>query len=505
MNNKSPSLFSAISLGVGSVIGSGWLFACYYAAKDAGPGAIFSWILCAILNLLLSLLLIDIAIKHPAKSLFSRLLNISHNPSIGFVIAATNWLTMIMLIPSEATATVQYVSTLYPVLTATFYENGNLSGDGMLVTIILIIIYAIINYLGIRILTRVNNIITIIKLVVPIITSITIMIVAFHPENFTSYRGTMIPYGVDKIFTTIITSGMFYTFSCFYLVTTFAQELKNPKKTLPLALSLSTIFSLIVFIFLQIAFIGAMNPSNVANGWHSLNFTSPLAQLAEIVGLNWLALTLYADAILSPAGAGIIYTGVATRMLNGMADDKQVSKVFSKLHRKYNVSHNSLFASIAFSIFLVFFFNNWHKIMIASSVFILLGALAIPISFAKLNLKGRNPRNKLIKTSSQIASIACFYLISYLLINSGTEALTIALVLEIAIFAIYIFNSKKYFGKLVFNQIMSAWTIFAYLVVIGFLSEMKDASQVSSKTFLVTFIVVISTCYILLLKQENYK
>jgi len=35
--NKQPNLFSAITIGVGSIIGSGWLFASYYAAKYAGP------------------------------------------------------------------------------------------------------------------------------------------------------------------------------------------------------------------------------------------------------------------------------------------------------------------------------------------------------------------------------------------------------------------------------------------------------------------------------------
>ena len=38
-------LFSAI----GAIIGSGWLFAGLYAAEAAGPAAIFSWVLAAVL------------------------------------------------------------------------------------------------------------------------------------------------------------------------------------------------------------------------------------------------------------------------------------------------------------------------------------------------------------------------------------------------------------------------------------------------------------------------
>jgi amino acid transporter len=34
---------------VGSIIGSGWLFGAMYAAQQAGPASILSWMLCAIM------------------------------------------------------------------------------------------------------------------------------------------------------------------------------------------------------------------------------------------------------------------------------------------------------------------------------------------------------------------------------------------------------------------------------------------------------------------------
>ncbi|MCC2644583.1 MAG: family permease, partial [Burkholderiales bacterium] len=91
---KQPSLFSAIAIGVSSIIGSGWLFASYKAAKFAGPVSIFSWVVGAAFALLIALLLAEIAsIYHKETGLFARLLSISHNRDYGFVISSTNWLT----------------------------------------------------------------------------------------------------------------------------------------------------------------------------------------------------------------------------------------------------------------------------------------------------------------------------------------------------------------------------------------------------------------------------
>ena len=43
--NKGPSLFTAIALSVGTMLGSGWLYASYYAAKATGGASILSWII----------------------------------------------------------------------------------------------------------------------------------------------------------------------------------------------------------------------------------------------------------------------------------------------------------------------------------------------------------------------------------------------------------------------------------------------------------------------------
>lgn len=92
------SLFGAIAIVVGSMIGSGWLFAAYYINQYVGPASIFSWIIGAVIALCLALLLAEVVTLYQERGLIARLLTISHNRDYGFVVAISNWLGTVIVI-----------------------------------------------------------------------------------------------------------------------------------------------------------------------------------------------------------------------------------------------------------------------------------------------------------------------------------------------------------------------------------------------------------------------
>lgn len=47
-------LFNAVMLGIGSIIGSGWLFGSWQASQVAGPAAIISWIIGTVITLVIA-------------------------------------------------------------------------------------------------------------------------------------------------------------------------------------------------------------------------------------------------------------------------------------------------------------------------------------------------------------------------------------------------------------------------------------------------------------------
>ena len=90
-----------------------------------------------------------------------------------------------------------------------------------------------------------------------------------------------------------------------------AAEIKNPQKNLPRAILLATFIGIVIYVMLQVVFIGAMPSSQIAHGWAKISnpdiLAGPFAGLAGVVGLAWLAVVLRIDAFVSPFGTGLMY------------------------------------------------------------------------------------------------------------------------------------------------------------------------------------------------------
>lgn len=506
-SSKTPSLFSAIAIGVGSIVGSGWLFASYFAAKFVGPASIISWVVGAFIALLLALLLAEIATMYQETGLFSRLLSITHNRDYGFIIAISNWFAMVAIIPSEAVATINYLGNSYkPIEEIMYTTTGSLTIIGLGTVWLIMATYGLLNYWGIKLLAKTNNFITIIKFIVPAGTGFIFMIGAFHPENFTSYKNTIAPYGVGNIFTAIVSCGIFYAFYGFSLITVFAKEIKNPQKNLPLALIGSVTVCLVIYLILQISFLGAIDPVQVATqGWHSLDFKSPLANVAALLGLNWLVILLYADAALSPSGCGSIYLGSGARMLQGMAEDKQMPKVFAKVNLEFMMSRTSLLFTLAICFVISLFFDTWQKIMVVVTVFQLISCVAIPIAFAKLRQDKPSEIRTFKLPMGGLSSIVSFLIVSYLLTQCGSTPLILSLIIHIAFMMLYCFTAFRLNPKQTFNSILSSWSIFVYMFAVTYFGHLQDNSQLNTPLGLSAFFIVSLIMYKCLVSQKEYK
>src|SRR5204863_5682364 len=107
------------------------------------------------------------------------------------------------------------------------------------------------------------------------------------------------------------------------------------------------IFGVILYVLLQIAFLAALDPHNLSHGWSKLAFNGlvgPFAGLASAVGLGWLAILLYIDAAVSPAGTGLLYTGTSSRLFYAMSRERFLWSPLSALNSR-RVPFVSIFIS----------------------------------------------------------------------------------------------------------------------------------------------------------------
>ncbi|WP_395947264.1 APC family permease [Caedibacter taeniospiralis] len=385
------SLLSATLLSATAMIGSGWLFSAQLTAKIAGNWAFVAWVLAAILVLLVGLCLAKVVAVYPVRGATTRSSALSHNGIFGMPFAFANWFGVMVVIATEAQATTQYLSAA--IGSEALMQNHILTYSGKFIALGILFLYLVVNFYGIKLLARVNNVITALKVFTPFFVIIIFLIMAFDhsglSNNFT--LATNRDYGFSSAVMAIISAGLIYSFNGFQISVSFASEIKNPKRNVPLSIILSIIIILIVYLGLQYAFMAAVpHDFLIANGgWQGMNFSSPLLDLAMLLGLNFLAILLLADSVVSPSGTGYTYLGASSRMLYAMSAEGQMPRWIAKLDPIYNFSKRSMLINWILAAIVLFNAENWAALMVVVTGYHVVGYMAAPISMGAIAPKTR--------------------------------------------------------------------------------------------------------------------
>ena len=141
----------------------------------------------------------------------------------------------------------------------------------------------------------------------------------FDSGNYGHSLNTFMPYGSAPIFAATTTSGIIFSFNAFQTIINMGSEIKNPEKNIARGIGISLILSAILYIILQSTFITSMPQSMIhSHGWHGINFNSPFADMAILLSINWLAILLYIEAVVSPFGTGVSFVAITGRVLSAM-------------------------------------------------------------------------------------------------------------------------------------------------------------------------------------------
>src|ERR1700733_1781235 len=106
--------FGLLLAGIGSVIGSGWLFGPLYTAQIAGPAAIISWIIGGILMIIIALTFAELGSAFPVAGGMIQFAQYSHGPLISFMIGWIVWISSVAISPVETLGIIQYLANYLP-------------------------------------------------------------------------------------------------------------------------------------------------------------------------------------------------------------------------------------------------------------------------------------------------------------------------------------------------------------------------------------------------------
>jgi amino acid transporter len=301
-------------ISLGSIIGSGWLLGALNAATAAGPASLLSWILAGAILGTLALVHAELGAAYPLSGGTARFPFLAFGAAGGFTGGWMSWIQAVTIAPIEVEAALTYLesTSLHP---GFVHANGTLSGSGIVVAGIAMAVFTTINVMGVRWLAESNNITMIWKLAVPTLTIIVLLIVTFTASNFKA-GGGFAPFGAKGVFTAL-PLGVVFALQGFEQAIQIGGESRNPQRDIHRAVIISMIVGVIIYLLLEVAFIGAINPKDVLHNWNNpipgQGAFGPYATLATAAGVGWLATILYIDAVISPAGTGLVYAGTSAR------------------------------------------------------------------------------------------------------------------------------------------------------------------------------------------------
>lgn len=318
--------------GIGSIIGSGWLFGAFNASVIAGPSAVFSWAIAAVMILLIGLTYAELGPMFPIAGGVVRYPHLVWGSFASYSLGWITWISTAAVPAIEVEGALQY-ATRYADFTTKHTVDGaptyTLTGLGLVVAILLLAAFVVLNYFGVRLFARVNNVLVWWKLAIIMLvvgTFIVLAVMGGHGmgggANFSSHG--FAPGGSHGVFIAIATAGITFSFLGFRQGIELAGESDNPKRNVPLAVIGSVLITGVIYVLLQIAFtLGVPGTAlNQSHGWANLAFANdfgPLAAISTLAGATWLAYLLYADAIISPSDTGLIYTTVSARVSYAMS------------------------------------------------------------------------------------------------------------------------------------------------------------------------------------------
>lgn len=302
-------LFDASAIGIGAIIGSGIFVVTGIAAGLAGPALLISLIIGAFISGFTALSFAELAQAIPKEGGGYEFAREILSPFAGFI---SGWLWILANLVTGVVVSLGFAS--YLALLLPFPVNVNL------IAALACLGVTLINYLGARDSSLINDILVIIKLLI-LALFVVLGLTSVKSGNFSPFM----PNGEIGIMqgATLI----FFAYSGFARVTLVSEEVKDPKKNIPRAIILSLGISTIVYMLVSFTAVGLVGYKELASSG------SPLADAARSVSTN---LTYFVTIGAMVATFGVLLTTLLglSRISFAMSRDRDLPQFFSRLDKR---------------------------------------------------------------------------------------------------------------------------------------------------------------------------
>lgn len=334
-NSKAFGLWSAVFLGIGSMVGAGIFIVIGEAGAIAGNLVTASFLLGGIIALLCGYSLSKLAIRYPSRGGIIEYLVQSYGEgffsgSLGLLFYLAQLVTLAAVAKSFGT----YAATFITLENSPFYINMFAIG--------ILLIFMIINMVGASMVARSENIIVFIKLFA--LLAFTVAALFFiHIENLAIREA---PNMINIFFALGLT---FFAYQGFSVITNSVEDMQNPQRTMLRAMVLAIALVAVLYVSVSVAVFGNMPLETIIK---DKDFA--LAEAARPAFGEWGFKIIAATALLATASAINATLYAVTQISYTLAKDGDLPQTYT-----YNIFHNTegLVISTFLVIPMILFFN----------------------------------------------------------------------------------------------------------------------------------------------------
>lgn len=319
--------FDLTLMGIGAIIGTGiFVLTGVVAAEHAGPALILSFILSGLACVFAALCYAEFASTVPASGSAYTYSYATFGELFAWILGWDLILEYGLASAAVASGWSGYMQGLlagFGIHLPTALTNAYDPAKGTVIDIPAIGIALLLTFLlsrGIRESARLNSIMVIIKLLV-VVLFIGVGVWYVKPVNWTPFM----PFGFSGVATGAAT--VFFAYIGFDAVSTAAEEVKNPQRSMPIGIIASLLVCTVLYIIVSGILTGIV-PYNL------LGVKNPVAFALQFIHQDWAAGFISLGAIIGITTVLLVMLYGQTRLFFAISRDGLLPKVLSSVHPK---------------------------------------------------------------------------------------------------------------------------------------------------------------------------
>jgi APA family basic amino acid/polyamine antiporter len=411
----------ATAVGLGAIIGAGIFVLSGTAIALAGADALIAFLIVGFVAILVALELGELGsiIPNEQGASYSYVYN-AFGSELGFITGVIFYFSSATAISAISLGFGSYLANLL----------GMSSGYAAYLAIPLILILAVLNFLGIKKAANADFVLVLIKLVVLLVFVLFAFNFAFGLGHFSTFN-----FGVDNSQSGLgpiaaASIAIFFAYSGFQTISTMTSKISGGPNAAARAILLSVILSLIVYLVVVISLI-LLVPTSV----FTVSAADPISRaLSYASAPSDLKLLIDIGALVATASAALAMLLRSSRIIYQLGRDGLLPKILSQHDPKKDVSANGILATAIMSVVALFSGNVY--IIAAISVFGVLFTYLMS-SFALIHFRRIRKAGSFKSPFYPYLSVVAIVLLLAFICGMPIQSLIIGVIMIISLLSLY--------------------------------------------------------------------